>query len=473
MGLGPSKCCKPKREGEKTPLTDVERGGSGPKPVFSGRRNDGRLGTAGGDSNGGGSPIDPDPGVFYATPGSKISSRESHGPPRRRDRDNKSRGRREREDRGRVRDGADRDLQGADKDLQPSPPDGGTKHHRKSPKKVGEGTILRYHAEHPARAPLLGSSSESEYDEYGHGVGSSKTWIGVCPAKLQHRVWWWSVTFILCFILCAGMFLGLAHSFSPGNGSSPSSPAAAEVTPNVAPHAPPSTAASTAAAASYANEDASVSAAAGGDSVRDAANLAEDTDAHEDTDAVAERKAVNSVKAQVEAKTGELKHQVENLVPEPAQANRWEAEERALRDSIVTNKAAAKTHAAEKATHSALKATAAKASEVTHTHNKTGPHEGEKESKATVSKATVSKASAPKASSAHETLTKRSTRNAGTGTGTGTREHAAHASPHASVAAKTHAGEPPKAVPHASSKESQQAVPRRAGVPKVASVILR
>lgn len=159
------------------------------------------------------------------------------------------------------------------------------------------------------------------------------------------------------------------------------------------------------------------------------------------------------------------------MVPEPAQANRWEAEERALRDSIVTNKAAAKTHAAEKATHSALKATAAKASEVTHTHNKTGPHEGEKESKATVSKATVSKASAPKASSAHETLTKRSTRNAGTGTGT--REHAAHASPHASVAAKTHAGEPPKAVPHASSKESQQAVPRRAGVPKVASVILR
>ena len=321
---------------------------------------------------------------------------------------------------------------------------------------------MRYHAEHPARAPLLGSSSESEYDEYGHGVGSSKTWIGVCPAKLQHRVWWWSVTFILCFILCAGMFLGLAHSFSPGNGSSPSSPAAAEVTPNVAPHAPPSTAAYTAAAASYANEDASVSAAAGGDSVRDATNLAEDTDAHEDTDAVAERKAVNSVKAQVEAKTGELKHQVENLVPEPAQANRWEAEERALRDSIVTNKAAAKTHAAEKAT-------AAKASEVTHTHNKTGPHEGEKESKATVSKATVSKASAPKASSAHETLTKRSTRNAGTGT----REHAAHASPHASVAAKTHAGEPPKAVPHASSKESQQAVPRRAGVPKVASVILR
>lgn len=176
------------------------------------------------------------------------------------------------------------------------------------------------------------------------------------------------------------------------------------------------------------------------------------------------------------------------MVPEPAQANRWEAEERALRDSIVTNKAAAKTHAAEKATHSALKATAAKASEVTHTHNKTGPHEGEKESKATVSKATVSKASAPKASSAHETLTKRSTRNAGTGTGTrehaahaspgtgtgtGTGEHAAHTSPHASVAAKTHAGEPPKAVPHASSKESQQAVPRRAGVPKVASVILR
>ena len=36
--------------------------------------------------------------------------------------------------------------------------------------------------------------------------------------------------------------------------------------------------------------------------MRDAANLAEDTDAHEDTDAVAERKAVNSVKAQVEAK---------------------------------------------------------------------------------------------------------------------------------------------------------------------------
>ena len=201
MGLGPSKCCKkPAKEGEKTPLRgDDERGRGGAKAGFSGRHAGDRDG---GDAREGvslESPVDPDPGVFYAKPASKSShstdrsERTGRGgrKSRRRDRD-KSRGRDEHRDKDDT---------------------SGKRHHRRSnAEKVGEERILEYHREHPERAPLLGSSSEEEYDEEGQPV--PKNWIGVCPSRTQHRVWWWSVTFILCFILCAGVFLGFSHSFS-------------------------------------------------------------------------------------------------------------------------------------------------------------------------------------------------------------------------------------------------------------------
>ena len=201
MGLGPSKCCKkPAKEGEKTPLRgDDERGRGGAKAGFSGRHAGDRDG---GDAREGvslESPVDPDPGVFYAKPASKsshstdLSERTGRGgrKSRRRDRD-KSRGRDEHRDKDDT---------------------SGKRHHRRSnAEKVGEERILEYHREHPERAPLLGSSSEEEYDEEGQPV--PKNWIGVCPSRTQHRVWWWSVTFILCFILCAGVFLGFSHSFS-------------------------------------------------------------------------------------------------------------------------------------------------------------------------------------------------------------------------------------------------------------------
>jgi hypothetical protein len=61
-------------------------------------------------------------------------------------------------------------------------------HHHRSNKKVGEDTILQFHKDHPTKAPLLGSSSEE--DEDGDGGKASKNWIGVCNARLQHRVWW-------------------------------------------------------------------------------------------------------------------------------------------------------------------------------------------------------------------------------------------------------------------------------------------
>jgi len=60
--------------------------------------------------------------------------------------------------------------------------------------------------EHPAAAPLMGSSSEEE-DGGGGGGGSGgggTNWIGVCSARLQTRVWAYSVTFILVFILAMG-----------------------------------------------------------------------------------------------------------------------------------------------------------------------------------------------------------------------------------------------------------------------------
>jgi len=283
MGLGPSKCCKkPAKEGEKTPLRgDPERGRGGAKAGFSGRRADDRDG---GDAREGvslESPVDPDPGVFYAKPASKSShssDRSGRGgrKSRRRDRD-KSRGRDERRDR--------------DKDDTSS-----KRHHRRSnAEKVGEERILEYHREHPERAPLLGSSSEEEYDEEGHPV--PKNWIGVCPARMQHRVWWWSVTFILCFILCAGVFLGFSHSFSWGHSDdAPAAPAPHTPAPHAAPQRVPSS--------KFSHSLPSV-------------------DPSGVSDAAA---AVSSVEEQLEEKTEELKEEVEELVPEPPLAVEWERE---------------------------------------------------------------------------------------------------------------------------------------------------
>lgn len=298
MGLGPSKCCKkPAKKGEKTPLRgDDERGRGGAKAGFSGRHAGDRDG---GDAREGvslESPVDPDPGVFYAKPASKSShstdrsERTGRGgrKSRRRDRD-KSRGR----DEHRDKDDAS-----------------GKRHHRRSnAEKVGEERILEYHREHPERAPLLGSSSEEEYDEEGQPV--PKNWIGVCPSRTQHRVWWWSVTFILCFILCAGVFLGFSHSFSGGASEhAPDAPA-----PRT--HAPRATS-PTFSLPPHSLEP----------------RVASDGDA-----------AVRSVKAQLEEKTEELKEDVEALVPEPPIAVAWErkaAEEAKEKRSSKTNGASLK-----------------------------------------------------------------------------------------------------------------------------------
>ena len=51
-----------------------------------------------------------------------------------------------------------------------------------------------------------------------------KNWIGVCDAKLQHRVWWWSITFVLFFVIGMGVFLGLAHGYQPDHEDHPTSP---------------------------------------------------------------------------------------------------------------------------------------------------------------------------------------------------------------------------------------------------------
>jgi hypothetical protein len=216
MGLGSSKCCKKTaKRGEKTPSKDPEpeRGTRDEEPGFS-RRNE--RSKAGSDDEAAPvvSPFDPDPGVFYSRPLSKKSLSS--------DRSDRSRGM------GRTREGRNR----RDETKSDS-----KRHHKKSNGKVGEERILKYHRENPEKAPLLGSSSEEEYDDRGEPV--AKNWIGVCPARLQHRVWWWSVTFIVCFILCAGVFLGFAHSFegrdshregSPG----PRSPERAPVSRGVA-----------------------------------------------------------------------------------------------------------------------------------------------------------------------------------------------------------------------------------------------
>ena len=237
MGTAPSRCCSKKRktpgggdgarEDERTPLNDVERGSSpsGARAGPSGRGGEGAV-PPGGDAARGSSPApsalpaDPDPGVFYARPASRSTvDRGSRGSQRGDDRSKRGRSK----PRGGPNDTA-RESSAPDKDKRRRAR--ARKHHHRHNSPVGEERILKFHLENPAQAPLLGSSSEEEeeLDEDGNPKATSKNWIGVCPAKLQHRVWWWSVTFVLCFILGAGVALGLTYAFQPDRGGSEDTP---------------------------------------------------------------------------------------------------------------------------------------------------------------------------------------------------------------------------------------------------------
>ena len=236
MGTAPSRCCSKKRktpgggdgarEDERTPLNDVERGSSpsGARAGPSGR-GEGAV-PPGGDAARGSSPApsalpaDPDPGVFYARPASRSTvDRGSRGSQHADDRSRRARSK----PRGGPNDTA-RESSAPDKDKRRRAR--ARKHHHRHNSPVGEERILKFHLENPAQAPLLGSSSEEEeeLDEDGNPKPTSKNWIGVCPAKLQHRVWWWSVTFVLCFILGAGVALGLTYAFQPDRGGSEDTP---------------------------------------------------------------------------------------------------------------------------------------------------------------------------------------------------------------------------------------------------------
>ena len=198
MGLGVSKCCKERpsddaARAERTPLNDAERGSAG--AGTSGRATSDRQDPSTAPLRAG-TPVDPDPDVFYAKPQSRSSPSFVGGRKSRRDR--------------RFRGGpsdTSRETSGGAPDTTRR----ATKHHQRSNARVGEERILKCHKEHPDEAPLLGSSSEEEFDADGQPI--PKNWIGVCPAKLQHRVWWWSITFVLCFIAGMGVFLGLSHAY--------------------------------------------------------------------------------------------------------------------------------------------------------------------------------------------------------------------------------------------------------------------
>ena len=200
-----SKCCKERpsddaARAERTPLNDAERGSAG--AGTSGRATSDRDDPSSAPPRAG-TPVDPDPDVFYAKPQSRSSPSGSGG----------RKSRRDRRSRGGPNDTA--------RETGSSAPDKtrrATKHHHRSNARVGEERILKFHKEHPDEAPLLGSSSEEEFDADGQPI--PKNWIGVCPAKLQHRVWWWSITFVLCFIVGMGVFLGLSHAYELKRGSS-------------------------------------------------------------------------------------------------------------------------------------------------------------------------------------------------------------------------------------------------------------
>ena len=217
MGLGGSKCCKDlcSTEEVKKPLVDPETGrvpraGTG----GGGRDDEGRWGDRGRRAS---EPVEPDPAVFYARPVSKARSQ-----------------------RRLVNNDTARETASDRRETR------ARKHHHRSNQKVGEETVLRFHQENPAKAPIVASSSEDDIGSKPpsevkgqtddvHIVHVSpapssaekdagKNWIGVCDAKLQHRVWWWSITFVLFFVIGMGVFLGLAHGYQPDHEDHPTSP---------------------------------------------------------------------------------------------------------------------------------------------------------------------------------------------------------------------------------------------------------
>lgn len=184
MGQYASKCCKKAtlEESEKVPLVNLEKGGKATDKNAA-------------EEDVSGTPIEPDPAVFYAksTPHSaRLSSRGG--------------GKRER---GRGR----HDQNDTARETGSSTSAKRNKHHHRSKEKVGEETILRFHKDHPNEAPLRGSSSEEDEDVDGTGTKTTKNWIGVCSARMQHCVWWYSVTFVLCLIVGVGCYFGFTLSF--------------------------------------------------------------------------------------------------------------------------------------------------------------------------------------------------------------------------------------------------------------------
>ena len=209
MGLGGSKCCKDlcSTEEVKKPLVDPETGRVPRAGTGGGGRDDERR--EGDRGRRASEPVEPDPAVFYSRPPRSRSQRRLA---------NNDTARETASDRREAR---------------------ARKHHHRSNQKVGEETVLRFHQENPAKAPIVGSSSE---DDIGAKPASAtraddvsparsvekdeeeKNWIGVCDAKLQHRVWWWSITFVLFFVVGMGVFLGLAHGYRPEREDHPTSP---------------------------------------------------------------------------------------------------------------------------------------------------------------------------------------------------------------------------------------------------------
>ena len=216
MGVGGSKCCKDLCSTEEVkPLVDPETGRV-PRAGTSGRR-DGNDEVKGGEGPNRDGPVEPDPAVFYARPVSKARSQ-----------------------RRLVNNDTARETASDRRETR------ARKHHHRSNQKVGEETVLRFHQENPAKAPIVASSSEDDIGSKPpsevkgqtddvHIVHVSpapssaekdggKNWIGVCDAKLQHRVWWWSITFVLFFVIGMGVFLGLAHGYQPDHEDHPTSP---------------------------------------------------------------------------------------------------------------------------------------------------------------------------------------------------------------------------------------------------------
>ena len=215
MGVGGSKCCKDLCSTEEVkPLVDPETGRV-PRAGTSGRR-DGKDEVKGGEGPNRDGPVEPDPAVFYARPVSKARSQ-----------------------RRLVNNDTARETASDRRETR------ARKHHHRSNQKVGEETVLRFHQENPAKAPIVASSSEDDIgskppsevkgQDDVHIVHVSpapssaekdggKNWIGVCDAKLQHRVWWWSITFVLFFVIGMGVFLGLAHGYQPDHEDHPTSP---------------------------------------------------------------------------------------------------------------------------------------------------------------------------------------------------------------------------------------------------------